>query len=256
MPAACSPPAYFQMLPTAGVFGSCRSPLFPLHPSQCADTKRRLPTMAQECCTSCDFPLVTPYLSLSPNTNQSMYEFLLFFFLLKSDLLRSLDPKGRCKEPCRAPARNTEVLMFCLKMGACRSRRCKQNQRAPEPLPSSFPNQACYSWALSNQAIFPFPLPLLTIRYLKMFTLRIKSPSGLESVVYSQLLLFRGSSSELPFQGWFAAPATGRGPTDDNQDSPQTPSDSKHRRFGTHGKIPHSSLKTTPFPRQQAQITF
>lgn len=36
--------------------------------------------MAQECCTSCDFPLVTPYLSLSPNTNQSMYELLLFLF--------------------------------------------------------------------------------------------------------------------------------------------------------------------------------
>lgn len=222
------------------------------------DTKRS-PTTVQECCTSCDFPLVTPYLSLSADTNQTVYGLLLllFFFLLKPDSLCSLDPKGSCKEPCPAPARNTKVLIFCLKTGACRSRRHKQNQAAPEQFPSSFPNQACYSWALSNQGIFP--LPLLTTRYLKMFTLRIKSPSGLESAVHSQLLLLGGSSSELHFQGWFTALATGRGPADvcdDSRDGPQTPSDCKHGRFGTRGEVPHFSLKTTPFPRQQAQITF
>lgn len=52
--------------------------------------------MAQECCTSCDFPLVTPYLSLSPDKNQPMTScsfYLYYFFLLKLDLLSSLDPK-------------------------------------------------------------------------------------------------------------------------------------------------------------------
>lgn len=38
-----------------------------------------------------------------------------------------------------------------------------------------------------------------------MFTLSIKSSSGLESVVHSQLLLFSGASPELPFQGCLAA---------------------------------------------------
>jgi len=43
-----------------------------------------------------------------------------------------------------------------------------------------------------------------------MFTLRIKSPSGLESVAHSQLLLFSGASSESAFKGCFAALLTGK----------------------------------------------
>lgn len=43
-----------------------------------------------------------------------------------------------------------------------------------------------------------------------MFTLRIKSPSGLESVVHSQLLLFSSASSKLAFEGCFAAPWPGK----------------------------------------------
>lgn len=56
-----------------------------------------------------------------------------------------------------------------------------------------------------------FPFPLLTIRYLYMFTLRIKSSSGLESVAHSQFVLFSGASRELPFQGCSATPWTKEG---------------------------------------------
>lgn len=55
-----------------------------------------------------------------------------------------------------------------------------------------------------------FPFPLLTIRYLYMFTLRIKSSSGLESVAHSLLLLFSGASPELVCQGCLANPRTGK----------------------------------------------
>lgn len=43
-----------------------------------------------------------------------------------------------------------------------------------------------------------------------MFTLRIKSPSRLESMVHSQLLLFGGAPSKLAFRSCFAAPRPGK----------------------------------------------
>lgn len=66
--------------------------------------------------------------------------------------------------------------------GVSKTHRCQSSFSPP------FPPQACYSWALSNQRIFP--LPLLTMHCLKVFMLRIKSPSGLESVGSFTALLF------------------------------------------------------------------
>lgn len=66
--------------------------------------------------------------------------------------------------------------------GVSKTHRCQSSFSHP------FPPHACYSWAPPNQGIFL--LPLLTIRCLKVFTLRIKSPSGLESVGSFTALLF------------------------------------------------------------------
>lgn len=81
-----------------------------------------------------------------------------------------------------------------------------------------------------TEGIFPFPL--LTIRYLYMFTLRIKSSSGLESVAHSQFVLFSGASRELPFQGCSATPWTRKAAHSQN---PQVQSSTA---AGKLGKLP------------------
>lgn len=115
--------------------------------------RRRSPTVAQECCTSRDFPLVTPYLPLGPDKNQHMTScsfYLHYFssFETTRSPLRIL--KGSCKESSPAPAGNAGILILCLETDACRRHRCKQNQTVPVRFLPSFPNRACSSRALSN----------------------------------------------------------------------------------------------------------
>lgn len=155
--------------------------------------------MAQECCTSCDSPLVTPYLSLSPDKNPPMTSCSFLFILLFAfgTSLSSRDPRRDLQKTSPTPNRNAMILAFCLEMGACKRQWCKENQRVPEQFLPSSSNQACYSWARQTKGIFAFPL--LTIRYLYMFMLRIKSSSGLESVAHS-----------LRFQGCLVTPRTGK----------------------------------------------
>lgn len=172
--------------------------------------------MAQECYTSCAFPLVTPYLALSPDKNQpttSCSFHLYHLFLLKSGFFSSLDLKMELQKAQSHSLQKCQDFRIFFGNECTQKTLLKENQAAPERFSPYFPNQACYSWALSNWGIFP--LPLLTIHYLKMFTLRIKSPSELESVVHSQLLLL-GSvplswllKAALPLPGWGRQPTAG-----------------------------------------------
>lgn len=89
------------------------------------------------------------------------------------------------------------------------------------------PTQPAILGHRQTEGIFPFPL--LTIRYLYMFMLRIKSSSGLESVAHSQFLLFSAASPEQPFQGCSAAPWTGKAAHGQN---PQVPSSAAAGKLG------------------------
>lgn len=94
--------------------------------------KRRSLTMAQECCTSCDSPLVAPYLSPSPDKNPPMTSCSFLFILLFAfgTLLSSWDPRRDVQKASPTPNRNAIISAFCLEMGACKRQWCKENQSA------------------------------------------------------------------------------------------------------------------------------
>lgn len=208
-PEECQGPAHHHLISTAccvlmSHIPPCPPPCLPA----CRHTEGDRPPRHKNFAHAVTFlwlPLIYPRAPI--NINQSPpapFIYIIFFFGNQTrSALRIL--KGSCEEPSPDPARNTGILIFCLEMGACRSCRCKQNR-------SSFSRPFLPKPAiLGRRRTEEFsPLLLLTIRYLKMFTLRIKSPSGLESVVHSQLLLFGGASSELALEGCFAAPWPGK----------------------------------------------
>lgn len=146
-----------------------------------------------------------------------------------------------CKKPSPTPTRSNMISAFCLEMGAKsngvrKTKECQSSSSHPLPTTAILGHR-------QTEGIFPFPL--LTMHYLYMFTLRIKSSSGLESVAHSQLLLFNGASPELPFQGSSAAPCTGRAAQGQN---PQVQSSTA---AGTLGKLlcarPQSFSRTNTF---------
>lgn len=98
-PEKCQGPASHQRnskhFPLPGYLGLAYPPSSSSIPPSMQALKRRLPIVAQECCTSCDSPLVTPYLSLSPDKNPPMTSCSFLFILLFAfeTSLSSWDPR-------------------------------------------------------------------------------------------------------------------------------------------------------------------
>lgn len=146
--------------------------------------------MAQECCTSCDSTLVTPYLFLSPDKNPPMTSCSFLFILLFAfgTSVSSQDPRRDLQKASPTPNRNAMIFAWKWVHAKGNGVRKPKSARAVPPILS----QPAILGHCHTKGIFPFPL--LTIRYLYMFTLRIKSSSGLGSVAHSLLLLFSEAS--------------------------------------------------------------
>lgn len=92
--------------------------------------------MAQECCTSCDSPLVTPYLPLSPDKKPPVTSCSFLFVLIFAfgTSLSSWDPRRDLQKASPTPNGNATILAFCLERGACNSVRKPKSARAVPPI--------------------------------------------------------------------------------------------------------------------------